>query len=156
MNPKMPKMMTTTINAMSPSEGSLLCWFIFAGAQGNWDIVNANRYGPESSEEDQEIFADEDIQTQLSTGGKSYKITGDGEYEIVFNKETLVFKFASKNGIPEAVNNDGVVDVSDLNIVINVALGKETLEANPRADITGDGTVDVSDINLVVNAMLKS
>lgn len=126
-------------------------WFIFAGAIGSWDIVNANRYGPESETEDQEVFADEDVQTQLTSGGKSYKI-GAGEYVITFNKETLVFKFATKSGNPADVSGDGNVDVTDLNIVINVALDKDT---NPKADVSGDGVVDVTDINLVLNAMLQ-
>lgn len=53
------------------------------------------------------------------------------------------------------INGDGVVDVSDVNLAINVMLGKEqdaTIVA--RADMDGNGSVDVSDINLVINAML--
>ena len=147
--------------AMSSTDGKIYtyeadipgdCWFIFAGAIGSWDIVNANRFGPESSEEDQEISADEEVQTQLSTGGKSYKI-GGGSYVITFNKETLVFEFATKEaGEPCDVDGNGVIDVADLNIVINVTLGKAV---NDKADVTGEGSVDVSDINAVINAMLN-
>lgn len=58
-------------------------------------------------------------------------------------------------GIIGDVNCDGRVDVTDVNVVINIMLGKDTADNyGGRADITGDGTVDVSDINAVVNIML--
>lgn len=49
------------------------------------------------------------------------------------------------------VTGDGTVDVSDVNIIINVMLGKEI---NERADVTGEGSVDVADVNQVINIML--
>ena len=50
------------------------------------------------------------------------------------------------------VTGDGKVDVSDVNMVINMMLGKA--EPTAVADVTGDGTVDVSDVNIVINIML--
>ncbi|MBQ9218274.1 MAG: dockerin type I repeat-containing protein, partial [Muribaculaceae bacterium] len=50
------------------------------------------------------------------------------------------------------VNGDGAVDVADVNLVINMMLGKAAQV--PAADISGDGTVDVSDANIVINIML--
>ncbi len=50
------------------------------------------------------------------------------------------------------VTGDGLVDVSDVNAVINMMLGKT--EQTPAADITGDGQVDVSDVNAIINIML--
>jgi len=50
------------------------------------------------------------------------------------------------------VTGDGKVDVSDVNMVINMMLGKA--EPTAAADVTGDGTVDVSDVNIVINIML--
>ena len=55
-------------------------------------------------------------------------------------------------GVTGDVNGDGTVDISDVNAVINVMLGKA--ESTPAADINGDGTVDVSDVNMVINIML--
>ena len=54
------------------------------------------------------------------------------------------------------VNGDGKVDVTDVNILVNILLGKESADSyDGRAYITeGDTTVDVSDINAVVNIML--
>ena len=53
------------------------------------------------------------------------------------------------------VNGDGTVDVSDVNIVINVMLGKnQDPQVKLWADLNNDGTVDVSDVNAVINIML--
>lgn len=53
------------------------------------------------------------------------------------------------------VNCDGAVDVSDVNIVINVMLGKDSNATHmSRADVSGDGAIDVTDINIVINTML--
>lgn len=54
-------------------------------------------------------------------------------------------------GVTGDVNGDGTVDVTDINIIINVMLGRES---NTSADINGSGNVDVTDVNLAINAML--
>ena len=48
------------------------------------------------------------------------------------------------------LNGDGKVDITDVNEVINVVLGKSVA----AADVNGDGKVDISDVNMVINAML--
>ena len=53
------------------------------------------------------------------------------------------------------VNGDGVVDVDDLNIVINIMIRKATLERWPAADLDGTGVVDVDDLNHVINIMIR-
>ena len=50
------------------------------------------------------------------------------------------------------VTGDGKVDISDVNAVINIMLGKAA--SLPAADINADGTVDISDVNAVINIML--
>ena len=53
------------------------------------------------------------------------------------------------------LNDDGKVDVTDVNIIINIMLGKVSASDYPgNADINGDGKVDVSDVNAVINIML--
>ena len=54
--------------------------------------------------------------------------------------------------IPGDVTSDGTVDVSDVNAIINMMLGKAT--QTDVGDVTGDGNVDVSDVNAVINIML--
>ncbi len=53
------------------------------------------------------------------------------------------------------VNLDGAVDVTDINILVNIILGKEDASKyDGRAYINDDDTIDVTDINLVVNIVL--
>ncbi|MBR5727652.1 MAG: hypothetical protein IKX39_03295, partial [Muribaculaceae bacterium] len=55
-------------------------------------------------------------------------------------------------GLPGDLNGDGSVDISDVNAVINMMLGKTP--QTPAGDVTGDGNVDISDVNAVINIML--
>ena len=53
------------------------------------------------------------------------------------------------------VTGDSQVDISDVNAVINVMLGKnQDPSTMSQADINGDGVVDISDVNTVINIML--
>ena len=53
------------------------------------------------------------------------------------------------------VTGDGIVDVSDVNTVVNIILGKANATSYPgNADVNNDGTVDVSDVNIIVNIIL--
>ena len=53
------------------------------------------------------------------------------------------------------INADGKVDVSDVNIIINLMLGKAQVNAFPgTADLNNDNKIDVSDVNIVINIML--
>ena len=55
-------------------------------------------------------------------------------------------------GVTGDVTGDGKVDISDVNGVINMMLGKA--DATAIADVTGDGQVDISDVNAIINMML--
>ncbi len=50
------------------------------------------------------------------------------------------------------INGDGIVDITDVNMVINMVLGK--LEKTSAADVDGSGDVDITDVNTVINIML--
>ena len=53
------------------------------------------------------------------------------------------------------VNADGVVDVSDVNILINIILGRERAEDYAgRANVNGDAAVDVSDVNALIDIVM--
>ena len=58
-------------------------------------------------------------------------------------------------GVRGDVNDSGNVDVEDMNIIINIMLGKDSADNyGNRADLDGSGGVDVSDMNVVINIML--
>lgn len=75
----------------------------------------------------------------------SIKKAANGDISFVF--------MAGHNfsALPGDVNGDGVIDIADVNIVINVMLGKDD---NVAADVNGDGKVDIADVNAVINVML--
>ena len=63
--------------------------------------------------------------------------------------------FATAQGLLGDINGDDEVDVWDVNITINIMLGKDSPANHPGdADASGDGLVDVSDINAIVNIIL--
>lgn len=53
------------------------------------------------------------------------------------------------------VNLDGSVDVTDVNIVVNIVLGKDdAANYGGRAYINSDDSVDVADVNTLINIIL--
>lgn len=55
------------------------------------------------------------------------------------------------------VNGDGIIDVDDVNALINVILGNNSLEDfKGEANVDGQGVIDVDDVNAVINLILKS
>jgi hypothetical protein len=54
------------------------------------------------------------------------------------------------------VNQDGRVDIIDIQLCVNVILGTETDPGRiARADANGDGRVDVLDLQRIVNTILS-
>lgn len=51
------------------------------------------------------------------------------------------------------VNGDGVVNITDINVVIDVILSDS--QVNSAADVNGDGVVNISDINGVIEVILN-
>ena len=64
-----------------------------------------------------------------------------------------VLHIEDKNG---DVNADGEVNVSDINVVIDIILGGHTdNDTKRRADVNNDGEVSLSDINMLIDAILS-
>jgi PKD repeat protein len=53
----------------------------------------------------------------------------------------------------EDINEDGVVNALDVQIVVNAVLG---LVSNPRADVNADGVVNTLDLDRLINTILSS
>ena len=82
-------------------------------------------------------------QTEVSDGGHIDIVLSETPEEPV-------------EGVKGDVNLDGTVDVSDVNIVINIILGNDQAENyGRRAYITDDDAIDVSDVNAIINIILK-
>ncbi len=86
-----------------------------------------------------------DVYVQLGS------LNGQGKYTL-----TDVTRFYEKNNplnnIAGDVNGDKAVDIDDVNLLINMLLGKS--EKNEAADVTDDGNVDIDDVNAIINIML--
>lgn len=53
------------------------------------------------------------------------------------------------------VDGNGVVDITDVNILINIVLGKDSASKyNGRADVDGNKVIDIADVNKVINILL--
>lgn len=58
--------------------------------------------------------------------------------------------------IPGDINNDGMVDVEDVNAMINIILKLNTMsDYSGNGDMDGNGIIDVEDVNAVINIILK-
>ena len=85
-----------------------------------------------------------------TTGGAYLKLSSteaSGKTEVYTNlwpKQT--------GGVPGDWNGDGKVDITDVNAVINMMLGKEPYKA--ICDMDNSGKIDISDVNAVINKML--
>lgn len=105
--------------------------------------------------------------TQFSTtglrmtfnGGKA-TVTADGQTQTI-NLSTMAYmEFSNTQAggttyLLGDINGDGNVDVSDINAIINIMLGKaQASDFVGIADVTGDNSIDVSDVNAVINIML--
>ena len=56
---------------------------------------------------------------------------------------------------PGDIDNSGEVDGNDLNILINIILGKDNAaNYDGRANVDGEGNVDGSDVNALINILL--
>ena len=55
-------------------------------------------------------------------------------------------------GVPGDLNGDGIVDIADVNMVINMMIGR--MAPTAAGDTNDDGQVDIADVNAVINLML--
>lgn len=71
------------------------------------------------------------------------------------NSSSFTMRFPAEFNTGD-VNGDGKVDIDDINILINILLGKDTASKyDGRADINGDKKTDIQDVNQLVNLVLS-
>jgi hypothetical protein len=56
------------------------------------------------------------------------------------------------------MNGDGVVNVSDVTLLVNMILNNDDLEAAqyPYADMNGDGAINISDLTILIGNILNN
>jgi len=104
----------------------------------------------------QRIAKIELIDAEYITPANAYYFDYDGTIldNVTGEYATTVEIAPTSTGLRGDVNGDGSVDVADVNIVINIMLGKDSADNYPNANIDGQGGIDVSDVNMVINIML--
>ena len=82
-------------------------------------------------------------------------IEGD-TFTMPYEDVTVTVNFEKPHVLGD-LNGDSAVDVSDVNILINIILGSNNdPDATTLADLNGDGTVDISDVNALINIILTN
>ncbi len=84
--------------------------------------------------------------------GHNYEYMQADQWKDFYDIEEKDYGFNTKTG---DVDGNGVVDITDANILINIVLGKASASSyGGRANVDGKGDVDISDINAVLNIIL--
>ena len=92
---------------------------------------------------------------------KSIKFTLDknapaGDYALALKSFYCHYPYI---GVPHDltgdVNDDGVVNIADINVVIGIILTGKPVGLDV-ADVNRDGVVNIADINLIISIILKS
>ena len=85
---------------------------------------------------------------------KTYTVEG---FLTIYNNEREIFPIkVSEPFIKGDVNGDGVVNISDINVLITIILGANLDSGTMmRADVNGDNSRNIGDINEVIAIILK-
>lgn len=93
------------------------------------------------------------IETEALTSYCEYYSFGDNTLAHKFlPKMTVTYVPSQTPTLKGDVNGDGVVDSNDINLLINMTLGKA--EKTASADLNDDGEVDGNDVNIDINIVL--
>lgn len=140
-------------------------YFVFAdGSPSVWNndwptFSSTYRYGPVSTTS---ITTGTEYVTAKRNNNYSYQFTGDGsDYLFSFNAESLTFKLEVIEEQPVLslgdINEDGLINVTDVSLLINYLLGSMPSEFNAaNANVNQDNIINVSDATMLINMVLNS
>jgi len=139
-------------------------YFVFADGSpeqwnNDWTAFNANyRYGPSATVT---ISAGNSYTTAKRNNNYSYYFTGNGsDYLFSFNVDDLTFK-VEKIEEPQVtplygdVNDDGVVNISDVTLLIDYVLNNGAILINEvNSDMNSDHVINITDITSLIDYIL--
>lgn len=139
-------------------------YFVFADGSpeqwnNDWTAFNANyRYGPSATVT---ISTGNSYTTAKRNNNYSYYFTGDGsDYLFTFNVDDLTFK-VEKIEEPQVtplygdVNDDGVVNISDVTLLIDYVLNSGAILINEvNSDMNSDHVINITDITSLIDYIL--
>ncbi|MBO5540698.1 MAG: discoidin domain-containing protein [Muribaculaceae bacterium] len=91
------------------------------------------------------------------TSGTNFQFKFDANGGATAEKlyiDNLYFWKSASTHLNGDINGDNIVDVADVNLLIEIMLGRDSASNYTGADIDNNGTVDVADVNAVINIML--
>ena len=78
---------------------------------------------------------------------------GGNKNAAVYVDDFTLFYREKPDTIPGDVNGDGQVNISDINVIIQMILAGN---GDAMSDVNGDGQVNISDVNFTISAILKN
>lgn len=124
---------------------------------GSYNEINDYRIGADSNGDywfDDEQLGNEITLKPKNNGGQCIRIP-KGDYTLTVDMNAMNLVITKKTALLGDVNLDNKVDVTDVNIVVNIILGKDSADNyDGRADVNNSDAVDVSDVNAIVNILL--
>ena len=155
---------TAEINVADVNEGKGYFGFTkkLADAESEtpWDDIAAFRFGPACDPESENwVLTDEliGVDCALATDGsyKSIEVAA-GKWIVTVDMVNNLFNI-KKAGIIGDVNDDNVVNITDVTMLINAVLNDNYSTINTaNADMNGDGIINVTDVTLLITKVQNS
>ena len=139
-------------------------YFVFADGgpdiwNDDWTLFNSTyRYGPASTFT---ITTGTEYTTAKRDNNYSYYFVGDGsDYLFTFDIDNLRFKIEVVESQPDIligdVNDDRLVNISDVATLINYLLGGQNVSFNAaNADVNQDKNINISDVTSLISRLLN-
>lgn len=136
------------------------------GDLGGWNYVNDYRFGPACDGEGPFDMTDDRLGQELPLGWgwdnfTDVHILVAGDYEITVSLE-LNYVIIGRIVEPEHgyqkgdVNHDGVVNVTDVTVLINYLMGSPVECCDICGDFNSDGSLNVTDVTLLISSLMQS
>ena len=155
---------TAEINVADVNEGKGYFGFTkkLADAESEtpWDDIAGYRFGPVCDPESENwVLTDEliGVDCALDTDGsyKSIEVAA-GKWIVTVDMVNNLFNI-KKAGIIGDVNDDNVVNITDVTMLINAVLNDNYSTINTaNADMNGDGIINVTDVTLLITKVQNS
>ena len=124
-----------------------------ADSAADWDAIAPYRFGAVSNGD--YWVTDEVLGTEiaLTNGGAAFRVpAGQWKLTVSVDDMTLIIE---KAGLRGDVNNDGVVNITDVTTLINAVMTENYSSINVgNADMNGDGNINITDVTMLINAVM--
>ncbi len=118
-------------------------------------VPNASSASKNISTVDNAYYWDTDNLRFVKAANSGYKVPAGQAYLVAEGGGNYIYLDMfpkTDDDVTGDLNGDGIVDITDVNMAINMVLGKT--DKTSAADVDGSGDVDITDVNLVINIAL--